>query len=72
VLPFDEADRLFDIVTERKRSNRMSGVVPSQSPVKATKKHLKNKVKKSRISKDDGFDPDMQTSSGDALGISSL
>lgn len=64
------AERLFEIVVERKRSNKMSGGVV-QSPMKTTKKPMK-KVKKARLSSEEGFDPDMQVSSGDAVGRGSL
>jgi hypothetical protein len=71
VLPHDEAERLYDIVSERKRSNRMPGGA-MQSPAKPSKKAPTKKVKKARLSSEEGFDPDMQVSSGDAVGRGSL
>jgi hypothetical protein len=71
ILPADEAARLHDIVAERKRSGRVSGAM--SSPVKSSSKsNQTKKVKKAKIYDDDGFDPDMQISSGDGIGRTSL
>ena len=59
---------------DRKKSNRLSGGVPATSPVKSSNKKSSkpNKVKKARILKEEDFDPDMQVSSGDGIGRTSL
>ena len=74
VLTHEEAERLYENMVDRKKSNRLSGGVPA-SPVKSSnsKKSSKpNKVKKARILKEEDFDPDMQVSSGDGIGRTSL
>lgn len=58
MLPHKEADRLNKEVTERKRNTRLG--ISSPSPQKK-----KTKVK---VLKEEGHDPDMTTSSGDAIG----
>lgn len=70
VLPHDEAERLFDIVSERKKNIRINGGM--SSPVSSKKSSQMKKTKKARVMKDEGFDPDMQISSGDAIGRASL
>ena len=66
VLPQDEAARLFEIVTERKRTLRLGISSPSPPP--------KKKKKKVKILKDDEVDdPDVTVSfSGDGIGRATL
>jgi hypothetical protein len=58
-LPPKKADKLFKIVTERKKKLKMGGAALS-SPAP--------KKKKVKIVKDDGVDPDLQSSGADAVG----
>lgn len=62
VLPHDEAERVYQLVLERKRKGGSSIAVSSSSTPK------KKKKKKPTIVKDEGVDPDMQVSGGDAIG----
>jgi hypothetical protein len=66
VLDDDEAERLWKKVTNRKRSNGN----PNRSPEPTAKKNPKKK--KPRILQDDGVEPDLQVSSGDGIGLTSL
>jgi hypothetical protein len=65
VLPHDEAERLFEKVTKRKRKQRLGGGAASPSPVK-------KKKKKAKVLKEEAVDPEMQVSSGEAIGRASL
>lgn len=64
MLPHKEAKRLFKEVAERKKNARLG--IASPSPVK------KKKVKKSKILKEEGHDPDMAVSGGDGIGTTTL
>jgi len=64
VLPNSEAKRLFKEVTERKKNARLG--ITSPSPVK------KKKVKKSKVLKEEGHDPDLAVSGGDGIGTATL
>jgi hypothetical protein len=59
VLNHKKAEKLFKIVTERKKHQRTGG---SGMPVDAPKK------KKAKVVKEGGVDPDMQTSGADQVG----
>jgi hypothetical protein len=59
VLNHKRAEKLFKIVTERKKHQRTGG---SGMPVSAPKK------KKIKVVKEGGVDPDMQTSGVDKVG----
>lgn len=72
VLPHDEAERLNQIVIERKRAARL-GTQSSPLPQHVTKKQ-KTKKKVVKVLKDDAYDdPDMIISSGgDGIGVATI
>lgn len=61
VLPTKKAEKLFKIVTERKKNQRAGGML-SSSP----------KKKKIKVVKEEAVDPDMQTSGADKVGSAVL
>jgi xanthine dehydrogenase molybdopterin-binding subunit B len=76
VLHHDEAERLNKIVTNRKRKGGGSGGTPqkaaSSTTSAATAAAANKKKKKAKILPDDGYDPELQASGGDAIGKSTL
>jgi hypothetical protein len=66
VLPLEEAERLHQIVVERKRQLRLGGGVAAAAlPTSGSKP----KKKKARVIKEEGFhDPDMAVSGGEGIG----
>lgn len=60
VLPEPEAERLYKMILKRKGKSMPSAASPA--PPMAKKK------RKPKLMDDEGFDPDMQVSSGDAIG----
>jgi Zn-finger nucleic acid-binding protein len=79
VLHHDEAGRLNKIVMNRKRKGGSSGSTPQKASSSAAAAaassagdRMKKKKKKAKIMSEDGYDPEMQASSGDAIGRSAL
>ena len=61
VLPHDEAEKLYKKVLKRKKGG---GAVASTSSAPAPVK----KKKKAKVIKEEGYDPDMQSSGAEAVG----
>jgi hypothetical protein len=79
VLQHDEAERLNKIVMNRKRKGGSSAGTPQKATSSASAaapaaadKMKKKKKKKAKILSEDGYDPEMQASSGDAIGRAAL
>lgn len=81
VLHHDEAERLNKIVTNRKRKGGGTGgtgstpqkaASSSTSAAAAAAAAKKKKKKKAKILSEDGYDPELQASGGDAIGKSTL
>ena len=80
VLHHDEAGRLNKIVMNRKRKGGSgSGSTPQKSSSSSSAAaaasaadRMKKKKKKAKLLSEDGYDPEMQASSGDAIGRSAL
>jgi hypothetical protein len=81
VLHHDEAERLNKIVTNRKRKGGSGmGSTPqktassssSAAAASASAGAKKKKKKKAKILSEDGYDPELQASGGDAIGKSTL
>uniref|UniRef100_A0A7S2YRN2 Uncharacterized protein n=1 Tax=Entomoneis paludosa TaxID=265537 RepID=A0A7S2YRN2_9STRA len=71
VLPRKEAKRLNQMVLERKRTGKSSGVAVS-SPKRSGVVEKKKKKKKARVLEDDDAGPDMQRSGAEGIGRSVL
>ena len=59
VLPEPEAERLYKLILKRKGKSMPSAASPAP---------MAKKKRKPKLMDDEGFDPDMQVSSGDAIG----
>lgn len=69
ILPNDEAEHIWQKLQERKRRLKMGG--GDLTPPPAAKKKSKG-VKSSKAIKEEGYDPELQISAGDAIGRASL
>jgi hypothetical protein len=86
VLSHGEAERLNKVVTNRKRkggggtgstpqkvsSSSSSSAAAAAAAASSADKGKKKKKKKAKILSEDGYDPELQASGGDAIGRSAL